>query len=133
MPHVGVAVAVGMVIAVAMALLGREPGAAGHRQLRHLHHPGAVLQRWCEAVAIDQHQARLAQLAALLRGQLQLVGVVVGAQQAAHRQVVGGQPAGDVAEGPVGGHHIHRRTIPRPLAGHRQQGEPPQQQHAAQA
>ena len=86
-----------------------EPGALRHRQLRHPDRTRQAVQGRAEPIAIDQHQPGLSDLAALFRAELQLMGIVAGAEQTRHPQCVGRQPTGDVAERPIGGDHISAR------------------------
>ena len=65
-----------------------------------------LLQGWGEAIAVDQHQLGPPELLALLGREVELVGVVAGLEQAGHLEVAAGEPLGEVAEHPIGGHHL---------------------------
>ena len=89
-----------------------------HCQLGHGHGPRQFLQGRGERVAVDQHEAGLLDLLALARTQQELVGIVVGIEQAVHPQVGGGQAAGEIAQHAIGGNHLHGSLA---LAGRQQQ------------
>ena len=94
---------------VAVAVLQRfELGAPWDGPLGHRHRLALAGQRGGQAIPIDQHQLGLAEVAALLRCQPELVGVVTRLQQAAHPQIVCGQALGDVAEHAIAGDHLGR-------------------------
>ena len=78
-------------LVVAVAVLQRfEFGAPRDGPLGHRHRLALLRQGGGEAIPIDQHQLGLAEVAALLRCQPELVRVISRLQQAAHPQVVCG-------------------------------------------
>ena len=108
-----------MAMAVLLFSFGFGAGGAGrNRQLRHGHGPRQFLQGRGERVAVDQHEAGLLDIPALTRTQQELVGVVVGIEQAVHPQVGGGQAASEITQHAIGGDHLHGSLA---LAGRQQQ------------
>ena len=88
---VGVASGVPFLLVVALAVLQHfEFGAPRDGPLGHRHRLALLGQGGGEAIPIDQHQLGLAEVAALLRCQPELVRVISRLQQAAHPQVVCG-------------------------------------------
>ena len=98
-----------VMIAAGPILRRLEPGAFRYGPLRDRNRGRQTLQGRCEPIAIDQHKPGLADLAALFRAQLQLVGIVIGSEQTRDPQRIGSKPTGDVAERPIGSDHISTR------------------------
>ena len=96
-------------------------GAIRHGLLGYSYCLGLFLQGWGQAIAVDQDQFGPFELLTLLGCEVELVGVVAGLQQAGHLEVAAGEPLGEVAQHPIGGHHL--RT-PAGATSHQGQGRP---------
>jgi hypothetical protein len=83
----------------------RQPEGLGDGLLGNRHSPRQSREGWGEVEAADQQQICVGDLGFLVRSEPEVVGIIGRLEQTAHGQFAAGQPLGEIAENPIGGHH----------------------------